>query len=493
VTMNHPIRLNQPAGVQFVKLACGNVLLGLTSTGDVYEWNKGSLNFTKVTLPRPASDITSSNTDFAIAIVPDDITVSKMGWPYAWGSESRFWGGSGASYPPSAPSSVKTLWGCTNPIQRISSSQNVIHYIDSQGDLYGIGDNPNGEIGNGQELVNHEEKYPSPYAWSWTKYENLTGAPAIHVAPGIKFKDLFAGPSYVFYHYAIATNDSLYFWGRNKSFVGGDGVVNNQESTYPNALDVLTPSLRTPIKILPTQTVAYNFKPYTLKATTKQTIALPTSSVTLSATSTSSSLTASGFPSYGYNIIKYQWTKTSGPAGYTITSPNALTTTVTGLTAGTYIFTIQTTDNNTGTISANDTIVVTNVATGTPVANAGPDQIITLPSNVTLSGSGSETNGTITGYKWTQVSGPNTAAIAANTQASTVCQRIDRRKLCIPADRNRCCWKYGDGCGYHYGETGCRSRSSGGQCRDRPDDHPAYQQCDLIGQRFRDQWQHCIL
>jgi len=36
-----------------------------------------------------------------------------------------------------------------------------------------------------------------------------------------------------------------------------------------------------------------------------------------------------------------------------------LTTTVTGLTTGTYIFNIQTTDNNTATISAKDTLVVT--------------------------------------------------------------------------------------------------------------------------------------
>jgi hypothetical protein len=41
-----------------------------------------------------------------------------------------------------------------------------------------------------------------------------------------------------------------------------------------------------------------------------------------------------------------------------ITHPDSLTTSVTGLTNGTYIFNIQTTDNNTATISARDTIVV---------------------------------------------------------------------------------------------------------------------------------------
>ncbi|MFD3004041.1 PKD domain-containing protein, partial [Pontibacter toksunensis] len=45
-----------------------------------------------------------------------------------------------------------------------------------------------------------------------------------------------------------------------------------------------------------------------------------------------------------------------------------------------------------------------------PVANAGPDKTITLPtSSVQLSGSATDSDGTISGYSWSQVSGPNTA------------------------------------------------------------------------------------
>ncbi|HEV3326260.1 MAG TPA: T9SS type A sorting domain-containing protein, partial [Puia sp.] len=55
-----------------------------------------------------------------------------------------------------------------------------------------------------------------------------------------------------------------------------------------------------------------------------------------------------------------------------------------------------------------------------PTASAGANQTITLPTgSVTLTGSGAETNGTITAYSWTQVSGPSTAAIATPTLAST--------------------------------------------------------------------------
>ncbi|MEE9363606.1 MAG: malectin domain-containing carbohydrate-binding protein, partial [Cellulophaga sp.] len=48
-----------------------------------------------------------------------------------------------------------------------------------------------------------------------------------------------------------------------------------------------------------------------------------------------------------------------------------------------------------------------------PVANAGIDQTLTLPtSSVTLNGSGNDPDGgSITGYAWTQVSGPSTATL----------------------------------------------------------------------------------
>ncbi|RYZ21009.1 MAG: T9SS type A sorting domain-containing protein, partial [Chitinophagaceae bacterium] len=51
-----------------------------------------------------------------------------------------------------------------------------------------------------------------------------------------------------------------------------------------------------------------------------------------------------------------------------------------------------------------------------PVANAGSAQTITLPtSSVTLNGSGSDADGTIAGYAWSQVSGPNTASFSSNS------------------------------------------------------------------------------
>jgi hypothetical protein len=298
-----------------------------------------------------------------------------MGWPYAFGAESRYYGTT-VPAAPTAPLACKSVWGMTYPIKEISANQNAIHYIDSLGNLYGMGDNAQGEIGNGQELVNHAEQYATPYAWDWGKNEMMTPAP-VQILPGTKFKKLFTGNSFVFYHYVLDVNDSLYFWGRNKSFVGGDGSTNNQEGTWPNAMDILTPTLRTPIGVSPTQTTAYNFTPYTLKGVAQQ--AITTTTASLSATATPSVLVSSGKPNYGYTITKYHWTKTSGPSGYAITTPDSLNTTVTGLTNGTYVFTIQTTDNNTATISANDTIVVS----GLPAASPGAGQRTGSSANMT--------------------------------------------------------------------------------------------------------------
>lgn len=54
-----------------------------------------------------------------------------------------------------------------------------------------------------------------------------------------------------------------------------------------------------------------------------------------------------------------------------------------------------------------------------PIANAGSDKTITLPSSsVTLSGSGTDANGSIAKYSWTKVSGPSSYTFSSTTVAS---------------------------------------------------------------------------
>jgi hypothetical protein len=136
-------------------------------------------------------------------------------------------------------------------------------------------------------------------------------------------------------------------------------------------------------------------------------ISLPTNSVSLSGSGTDSDGT----------IATYRWSQVSGPSTALINPVAAANTTVSGLVAGTYVFRLTVTDND----GASDSVVypapVPNTA---PSANAGSNRSITLPTNsTTLSGSGTDSDGTIASYRWTQISGPNTATLATATAAST--------------------------------------------------------------------------
>jgi hypothetical protein len=87
------------------------------------------------------------------------------------------------------------------------------------------------------------------------------------------------------------------------------------------------------------------------------------------------------------SIVSYAWTKTSGPAGGTITSASSATTTITSLIPGTYVYHLVVTDNLGATGSSNVTINIS----GAPVVNAGVDRTITQPtSSTTLAGSASD-------------------------------------------------------------------------------------------------------
>ncbi len=119
-------------------------------------------------------------------------------------------------------------------------------------------------------------------------------------------------------------------------------------------------------------------------------------------------------------IVSSSWTKVSGPAAL-ITSSSSLITAVTGLVQGTYVFRLTATDNDGSSSSDDVTITVGSApANQLPVADAGPDKSITLPVNsVTLAGSGSDGDGTISSYSWTKISGPSGGTIANTTLANT--------------------------------------------------------------------------
>src|SRR5206468_3602324 len=63
---------------------------------------------------------------------------------------------------------------------------------------------------------------------------------------------------------------------------------------------------------------------------------------------------------------------------------------------------------------------VTTPSNALPVANAGSDKSITLPTNkITLYGSGTDANGSIAKYGWSKISGPSSYSFSTTTSAST--------------------------------------------------------------------------
>lgn len=143
-----------------------------------------------------------------------------------------------------------------------------------------------------------------------------------------------------------------------------------------------------------------------------QTITLPTSTGTLNGTG---STDADG------TITTYAWVKLSGPSTYTITSASSASTTATGLVAGTYVFQLTVTDNNSATSSATVQIQV-NASSTPPTAVVTANQTVTLPvDSAFIADIGSHGNGgpTIVGWSFTYVSGPVGAWIYSYASSST--------------------------------------------------------------------------
>ena len=150
-----------------------------------------------------------------------------------------------------------------------------------------------------------------------------------------------------------------------------------------------------------------------VNAGTDKTITLP-SSVSLSG-----SASDDGQPS---GTLTTLWTKISGPGTVSFANAGVTSTTATFSAAGTYVLRLTAND---GSLQASDDVTVqVNAAipqNAAPVVNAGADKSITLPNDVSLSGSASDDgqpSGTLTTV-WTQVSGPGTVNFANAGATST--------------------------------------------------------------------------
>lgn len=141
--------------------------------------------------------------------------------------------------------------------------------------------------------------------------------------------------------------------------------------------------------------------PPTANAGADQVVA-PGADVTLSAAASSD---ADG------TIAAYAWTQTGGTS-VTLSSASTATSGFTApSTSGALTFQLTVTDN--GGASHSDTITVT--VNAPPTADAGADRTVSAGAAVSLTGSGTDSDGTIAGYAWTQTAGSAVTLNGAGT------------------------------------------------------------------------------
>jgi L-fucose isomerase-like protein len=207
-------------------------------------------------------------------------------------------------------------------------------------------------------------------------------------------------------NYKIQTSSDAITWADIKTISGNTTLVNDHTGLIGGGRYVRVYGT--------TRKTTYGYSIYELEvygnvgnvlpianAGADQTITLPTNSLNLIGGGTDSDGT----------ISSYAWAQVSGPA-ITLTNPNTNTLNLTGLASGSYVFRLTVTDNS-GATASDDINVTVNIP---PIANAGADQTITLPINsLNITGSGTDSDGTISSYLWTKVSGATATLANAST------------------------------------------------------------------------------
>lgn len=121
-------------------------------------------------------------------------------------------------------------------------------------------------------------------------------------------------------------------------------------------------------------------------------------------------------------VVAYLWSQVSGPANSIIVNPGATSTIIRFTVPGSYLFQLMVTDDNGATGVDTVSVLVTGSkieGNKVPVANAGPNKIITLPDSAVVTGTGTDVDGKVVAYLWSQVSGPAPSTIVNPGYPST--------------------------------------------------------------------------
>jgi hypothetical protein len=148
----------------------------------------------------------------------------------------------------------------------------------------------------------------------------------------------------------------------------------------------------------------------------------------LSSGTTTATLSGSATDPEG-NAMTIGWSLVSGPNTPSITSPTSLTTGVTGMVAGTYVFRLTVNDGVNPNVT-DDVQVVIATASNLAPSVAGNTDITTLygAGSCTLTATATDPEGGSLTYLWTLLSGPNVPTIVAPTSSSTTVNGLTKGK-----------------------------------------------------------------
>ncbi len=428
-----PRKLIQPPGKTIVKCVFGSgispygsgTLWGLASDGTLWQWDQTHTTPFQLT-GKPGFPTKWTGQVVDAACGPDvSMVVTSTNEVWCWGFNGGNYGGhyswENADMTNIAPN--MTAAGVTFPLKQIMANYVCVEAIDNNNNKFGIGNNQTGALGNGYMspswATNWNGTNSNIYNYSYTPTEGLQ-ATWIQL-PG-KWKSIKTNSSFVFYTYGQDMAGNWYSWGRNKGECLGQGETFKvvDQANFPDWEDIPAPRLVNPI----TQT--WTIDPSVVTSMLRKPIANAGINQYLANGTTSTTLYGSGShqqqPTNALTItMTNQWTLRSGPNTPTITNPSSQNTTVTGLTGGTYVFRNTVTNSKGASDFQEVTVVIPGATNINPIANAGPDQVITLPTNTAnLNGSASsDPDGTISSYAWSQVSGPSTASITSAANATT--------------------------------------------------------------------------
>ncbi|NXL93332.1 K319L protein, partial [Alectura lathami] len=100
-------------------------------------------------------------------------------------------------------------------------------------------------------------------------------------------------------------------------------------------------------------------------------------------------------------IVSYHWEELKGPLREEKVSSDTAILTLTNLVPGNYMFSLTVVDSDGASNSTTANLTVNKAVDYPPVANAGPNQVITLPQNsITLYGNQSTDDHSIVSYEW---------------------------------------------------------------------------------------------